>query len=203
MTGTKFADEQDPHVSNAHLKLELRIADGETTSPTIIATVTNLHESTTLTLLRWDTPYDEKALLLGLFTIKDLSSGEVIPSPGLKLNRKLPPPQDAFLEIPPRRAIAKEIVLDGPAAPLKKGTKYEIQAKGTWKAVWQASVKHIGYENLQKMGGSNGVVTLDFESNIIVLEPPVDTASDSGSTKSSKRLSSKRLVRSGSSFLKD
>jgi hypothetical protein len=157
----------DPHISKSQLTLELKESDPKTSPPTIIATVTNLHESTTVTLLTWDTPFDEKALLLGLFTIKDIEHDHTIPSPGLKLNRKLPPPKEAFLEIAPRHAIAKEIVLEGPGAQLEKGARYEIQSKGRWKAVWQASVAAIGYGNLQKMGGGTGVVGIDFESNVI------------------------------------
>lgn len=119
-----------------------------------------------MTLLKWDTPFDDKALLLGIFNTKDLNSGEMLPNMEMKINRVTPPPRDAFLEIEPRSAITKEIVLsDTPGAKFEKDAEYEIQAKGTWKAVWHASVKEIGDENLKKMGGGTGVMTWDFESN--------------------------------------
>jgi hypothetical protein len=170
MASSTQQESRDPHVSKSQLTLELKASDTKTSPPTIIATVTNLHESTTVTLLIWDTPFDEKALLLGLFTIKDIEHGHTLPSPGLKLNRKLPPPKEAFLEIAPRHAIAKEIVLEGPGAQIEEGARYEIQATGKWKAVWHASVVEIGYGNLQKMGGGTGVVSFDFESNVISIK---------------------------------
>ena len=74
------------------------------------------------------------------------------------------------MEIPPRQAIAKEITLSGPGARLRKGRKYEVQAKGSWKAVWTASVADVGYGNLQKMGGGTGVVSFEFESNPVTFE---------------------------------
>jgi hypothetical protein len=167
MASSTHQEARDPHVTKSQLTLELEESDPVTSPPTIIATVTNLHDSTTVTLLTWDTPFDEKALLLGLFEIRDVEHGHTIPSPGLKLNRKLPPPKEAFLEIAPRHAIAKEIVLEGAGVQLEKGSKYEVRAKGKWKAVWQASVADIGYGNLQKMGGGTGVVSFGFDSNTV------------------------------------
>ncbi|KIW03544.1 uncharacterized protein PV09_05305 [Verruconis gallopava] len=170
MAGNPPQKALDPHISQAHLTLELKESDHKTFPPTIMVVATNLHESTTVTLLTWDTPFDDKALQLGLFEIKDLQSGHVLPSLGLKLNRKLPPPKEAFLEIEPRRAIAKELVLDGPGVQLEQGRLYEVRAKGTWKAVWQANVADIGYSNLQKMGGGTGVLSFDFVSNVITIK---------------------------------
>lgn len=120
-----------------------------------------------MTLLKWDTPFDDKALLLGIFDIKNVKTGEMLPNLNIKLNRLMPPPRDAFLEIKPRNAITKEIVLFEPGTKLEKGVEYEIQAKGRWKAVWHASVRDIGDENLKKMGGGTGVMTWDFESEVV------------------------------------
>lgn len=161
---------RDPHVSKSQLTLELKELEPKTSPPTIVATVTNMHESTTITLLKWDTPFDDQAMLLGLFQIKNTEDGTILPPAGIKLNRQLPPPEDAFLEIAPRHAITKEIVLGGPGARLRKGRKYEVQVKGSWKAVWQASVADVGYQNLQKMGGGTGVVSFEFESNAVTFE---------------------------------
>jgi hypothetical protein len=161
---------RDPHVSQSHLILELKESDKKTSPPTVIATVTNMHESTTITLLKWDTPFDDQAMLLGIFELKNTEDGSILPPAGIKLNRQLPPPEDAFLEIPPRQAVAKEIVLGGPGARLRKGRKYEVKAMGSWKAVWQASVVDVGYQNLQRMGGGTGVVSFEFESNSVTFE---------------------------------
>ncbi|TLD28016.1 hypothetical protein E2P81_ATG06362 [Venturia nashicola] len=157
----------DPHPTKSSLQLTLAIKEPSTSPPTLLATATNLHDSTSMTLLKWDTPFDDKAVLLGIFNIKDVKSGETLPNLNMKINRVTPPPHDAFLEIQPRSAITKELILsDMPGAKLEKDAEYEIQAKGTWKAVWHASVKDIGDENLKKMGGGSGVMTWDFESNV-------------------------------------
>ena len=170
MASSPQQEARDPHVSKAHLTLELKAMEPKTSPPTIVATVTNMHPSTTLTLFKWDTPFDDQAMLLGIFQIKNTEDGSTLPPAGIKLNRQLPPPEDAFIEIAPRSAIAKEIVLGGPGARLRKGRKYEVQAKGNWKAVWLASAADVGYRNLQRMGGGTGVVSFDFESNPVTFE---------------------------------
>lgn len=160
----------EPHPSSSNLKLTISEKSPATSPPTILVTATNLHQSTSLTLLTWDTPFDEKALLLGIFWFIDLSTDEPLSIPGLKINRVVPPPREAFMEIAPHHAVAKEIVLDGPAAKLEKGREYEVHARGTWKAVWHASVLDVGDDNLKKMGGGTGVKTWDFESNILKIK---------------------------------
>ncbi|KAE9970527.1 hypothetical protein EG328_006179 [Venturia inaequalis] len=158
----------DPHPTQSSLQLTLAIKEPSTSPPTLLVTATNLHDSTSMTLLKWDTPFDDKALLLGIYNIKDVKSGEMLPNLNMKVNRVTPPPRDAFLEIEPRSAITKELVLSEiPGAKLEKDAEYEIQAKGKWKAVWHASVKDIGDENLKKMGGGTGVMSWDFESDLV------------------------------------
>lgn len=157
----------DPHPGYSTLSLSISEKSPATSPPTILVTATNLHQSTSLTLLKWDSPFDEKALVLGIFSFIDTSTNEALPSANLKINRGLPPPRDAFLEIGPRQAITKEFVLDGPGTKLGKGKEYDVQAKGKWKAVWHASVLDIGDENLKKMGGGTGVKTWDFDTNVL------------------------------------
>lgn len=169
MTGSSSSQQTpDPHPTKSSLQLTLAVKEPSTSPPTLLVTATNLHDSTSMTLLKWDTPFDDKALLLGIFDIKDVKSGEMLPNLNMKINRVTPPPHDAFLEIEPRSAITKELVLSElPGAKLEKDAEYEIQAKGKWKAVWHASVKDIGDENLKKMGGGTGVMTWDFESDLV------------------------------------
>jgi hypothetical protein len=169
MTGTSSSQQQtpDPHPTNSSLQLTLAAKEPSTSPPTLLVTATNLHDSTSLTLLKWDSPFDDKALLLGVFNIKDAKTGELLPNVNMKIRRVTPPPRDAFLEIEPRSAITKEIVLSEPGSKLEKGAEYDVQAKGKWKAVWHASVKEVGDENLKKMGGGTGVMTWDFESDAV------------------------------------
>lgn len=169
MTGSSSSHQRalDPHPTKSSLQLTLAVKEPSTSPPTLLVTATNLHDSTSMTLLKWDTPFDDKALVLGIFDIKNVKSGETLPNLNLKLNRVTPPPRDAFLEIEARNAISKEIVLSEPGAKLEKDVEYEVQAKGRWKAVWHASVKDVGDENLKKMGGGTGVMTWDFESDVV------------------------------------
>lgn len=160
----------DPHVSRAQLSVHLSMAEKKTSPPTIVATVTNLHRTTNVTLLLWDTAVDDKALPLGVFQIRDLEHDFLIPPAGLDLDRIFPPPEEAFVEIGPRHAVAREIVLEGPGAQLEPGKQYEVTAKGRWRAVWQANVLDVGYGNLQKMGGGTGVMHVDFESNALIIK---------------------------------
>jgi hypothetical protein len=157
----------DPHPTKSSLQLTLAAKEPSTSPPTLLVTATNLHDSTSMTLLKWDSPFDDKALLLGVFGIKDAKTGELLPNLNMKIRRVTPPPRDAFLEIGPRSAITKEIVLSEPSSKLEKGAEYDVQAKGKWKAVWHASVKDIGDENLKKMGGGTGVMTWNFESDAV------------------------------------
>jgi hypothetical protein len=120
--------------------------------------------------LTWDTPFDDKALQLGIFKVKNTVTSEEIPSLDMKINRKLPPPREAFLEVKAHHAITKEIVVAGPAMQLENGVEYEVQAKGRMKAVWHASVEDIGDENLKKMGGGTGVTSFDFESDVVRIQ---------------------------------
>jgi hypothetical protein len=167
MTGSSQQRPLDPHPSKPALQLTLSEKEPRTSPPTLLVTATNLHDSTSLTLLTWDTPFDDKALPLGIFNIKNTETGELMRNLGLKINRVTPPPREAYLEIEPRNAVTKEVVLSEPAAKLEKGVEYEVQAKGRWKAVWHASVKDIGDENLKKMGGGTGVITWNFESDVV------------------------------------
>lgn len=105
--------------------------------------------------------------MLGIFQFTDPSTKAELPLVGLKINRVLPPPRDAFLEIEPRHAITKEIVLDNLGLKLEKGKEYDVKAKGRWKAVWHASVLDVGDKNLKNMGGGTGVMTWDFETDSI------------------------------------
>ncbi|KAF2432833.1 hypothetical protein EJ08DRAFT_647922 [Tothia fuscella] len=157
----------DPHPLSSTLQLSIAEKSPATSPPTILVTATNLHSQTSLTLLTWDSPFDDKALLLGVFRLVDLSNNEAVPSPNLRINRALPPPRDAFLEIRPRQAITKEIVLDNPAMKMQRGKDYSVQGKGQWKAVWHASVTDVGDDNLKKMGGGTGVSTWAFETEVV------------------------------------
>lgn len=122
-----------------------------------------LNENTRpVTLLTWDTPLDPSALSTGILQIVDASTGEIIPGPGLKLNRLLPPPRDALVTILPGSTVEKELELKAPWLA-RKGRSVTVLAEGSWRAVWTKSAEDISDEELAAMTGEE-VMTGPFGS---------------------------------------
>lgn len=159
----------DPHLLPSALSLVLDKADPSNGPPTVRVTLTNFHSSTTVAVLMWDSPFDPEAVSLGVFRIKEATTGEYVPIPKVKINRQLPPPRDAFLEVQPRHAITKDVVLDTQTVPLLSGMSYEIRAEGNWTAVWRANILHVGKENLRRIGGPTGTIQWEYNSDPLVM----------------------------------
>jgi hypothetical protein len=159
---------EDPHLTKSSLSMVLSQTDSS--RPSVRVTLTNYHPSTSVTVLIWSTPFDPQAVPLGIFRVTDRSTKQDVPMLGIKINRLLPPSREDFLELAPRHAVTKNVYLEAPGLALEKGKTYDVQAHGKWKAVWHASLKAIGEVNLMKMGGPTGLVSWDFESDVIQLE---------------------------------
>jgi hypothetical protein len=158
---------EDHHPTRPHLVLTLNQTGSSRSS--VRVTLTNLHTTTSVTVLLWDSPFDPQAVQTGVFRITDPSTNQEIPSLGMKVNRRLPPSREDFLELEPRHAITKDVVLGTPGLNLEKGKTYAVQAKGRWRAVWHASVLDIGEDNLKRAGGPTGLINWDFETDILEL----------------------------------
>jgi hypothetical protein len=138
--------------------------------PILRVTITNLHPSTSLTLLSWDTPLDPYGLESGAFEITERDSKTRILNVGPKTRHNGPPKRDAFIELEPQHAVTKDITLEGPKLPFQKGREYDIQARGHWKVVWHASVEDVGEKALKLSAGATGIMSWEYESNVVTVK---------------------------------
>lgn len=139
------------NMSSSDLKIQLSSGS----SPSVLkVTVENKSQKQTFSLLTWNTPLDEQALNIGALTLEDAQTGEAVPGPQMKVNRKLPPPRDAVVEVSPQSTASKEVNLSFPWIP-KDGKVYRIKAQGAWKAVWAKPASQITDEELSEMAGDS------------------------------------------------
>lgn len=155
--------------SNDLSMLELSLEQSSASPPTLNVKVRNSSPSKTFSILQWDTPFDPKAIALGVFRIVDSSSGTELPAMNMKLNRKLPPSRDQLIEIAPGKEHRTEVKFEPPLANLDKGKFYAIQAKGRWKGVWPMAADEVTESDLNEMGGGSKCFTGDFESGEVTV----------------------------------
>jgi len=83
-----------------------------------------------------------------------------VPCRNLRLNRKMPPPDSAYIEIAPGATYNVDYEVSPPDIELERGGEYEIKASGSWGGVWKGSK--------DEFRGSHGF-TGEFESNSIIV----------------------------------
>ena len=133
--------------------LSIRLAVEDGTCGLVKVQISNASPDSTFTFLSWDTPFDPRALDLGVVGLSDAVTGKEIPGPGLKLNRKMPAPRDELIEVEPGKTRTRELELKGFWLP-EEGTKVRIHAHGEWKAVWKARRKdEIAEAELEALAG--------------------------------------------------
>ncbi|EEH20105.2 hypothetical protein PABG_02364 [Paracoccidioides brasiliensis Pb03] len=116
-----------------------------------------------ITLLKWNTPLDPQANVLGIFEVREAESGKLVPSLIVKISRKLPPTQDDLVEIPANGVKETQVTLK--PMSLDHGAQYKISAKGRWQAVWAGGVDDVTADQLAEFScASLG----DFESNTVL-----------------------------------
>ncbi|KAL4899948.1 hypothetical protein BDW74DRAFT_162748 [Aspergillus multicolor] len=128
------------------------------------ATVTNEADSPA-TVLKWGSPLDERANVLGVFEIRDVESDEVIPLNTIKFARQLPPPKEDFVEIQPGESVEASVTI--PLVPLVEGRRYTIRAKGWWQAVWESRIGDIPDDDLDKLANA---LRGEFSSEAVAVE---------------------------------
>lgn len=138
-------------ISTEDLKIQLSSGSSSTV---LKVTVKNESKSKTFSLLTWNTPLDEQALNIGALTLEDAKTGHAVPGPQMKVNRKLPPPRDAVLEVSPQSTVSREVNLSFPWIP-KDGKVYRVQVQGPWKAVWAKPASQITDDELSEMTGDS------------------------------------------------
>jgi hypothetical protein len=128
---------------------------------TVKVTIRNESPDKTFSFLSWDSPFDPQAVNTGVLRLKDVETGDEIEGPGLKLNRKLPPPRDDLVEIGPGKSATKELGLKSPWIPTD-GKKYQIQLQGSWRAAWSKAAADVSDRELESMGSDGS--SKSFES---------------------------------------
>lgn len=135
--------------------LDVRIS-GQPSPSQLEVTIRNSHPSQTITLLSWDTPFDPQAINSGVLCLENAKTGEEVQSPGMKLNRKLPPPREDLIEISAGSTVTKNIALDAPWIPAD-GQDYRVHYQGSWRAMWAKSAAQITDEELASFTGDAGL----------------------------------------------
>lgn len=147
-------------------ELQLSVHLSATTDRKLKITITNNDFTTPRTFLRWDTPFDPRALDMGILKLEDAESGQDLPSPGVKLNRRLPPPRDDLVEVPAGGEVSKEIELKAPWLP-GDGRKVQVSAKGEWKAVWKKARDEVSNDELDIVGGQDVIRRMFRDGNSV------------------------------------
>lgn len=147
-----------------------------TATPSLSVSVKNTHPSTTLTLLRWDSPLDPLALQLGLVSVTPAGAQAPIDMPTIKVSRAVPPGADSLVTLRPGESASSVVELREmfvPKATWAQG-KVEVSMKGRWAAVWPGLGKDDLLGDVQKLsalgGGGDGVLTGEWESPTIAIE---------------------------------
>jgi hypothetical protein len=130
---------------------------------TVKVTIRNDSPDKTFSFLSWDSPFDPQAINTGVLSLKDAETGEAIESPGMKLNRMMPPPRDELVEIAPGSSATKELKLKSPWIPTD-GKKYQLHLRGNWRAAWAKAAADVSDGELEAMGGDASESAFESDS---------------------------------------
>ncbi|OJD10809.1 hypothetical protein AJ78_08275 [Emergomyces pasteurianus Ep9510] len=131
----------------------------------LTVSVRNSNPNQAITVLKWNTPLDPQADVLGIFETRDAECGTPVESTVVKITRKLPPTQDDLVEIPAGGVKMVKVTLRPMA--MSAGRQYVILAKGRWQALWAGGRDDVTMAALENMGSASSSGT--FESNEIVV----------------------------------
>lgn len=131
--------------------LEVKLA-ADSTNTSVACTIRNNDPEHTISFLTWDTPFDAAAVNTGVLTLTSAETGAEVPSPDLKLNRMMPPPREAILEIAPKTSAERELNLSSPWIPTD-GKKYQVGVHGFWRAAWKKPAAEVTDGDLQALNG--------------------------------------------------
>lgn len=131
----------------------------------ISVTVQNLNKTTPLTLLKWGTPFDPQANVLGIFHIHDKTDDVVVPLDTIKVSRLLPPRPDDLVEIAAGASVENVVTL--PRVPLTTGHEYTLQTSGFCQAAWRLPLEDVKMDRLEKFQDTERV---EYSSNVVSLQ---------------------------------
>lgn len=119
-----------------------------------------------VTILRWGTPLDPQAGVLGVFEICDTMDQRKLPVPTIMVSRKLPASEYDLVEIQARHTI--DVTVNLPILGLKKGHEYCVRAQGTWHAVWPTELSNVTTSQLRDNEGAHRGDFLSNESSVSI-----------------------------------
>lgn len=102
-----------------------------------------------VTILKWGTPMDVHAGVLGIFTVRDTGTGKTLRLAKVNISRKLPASHEDLIEISAGQTLEKTIKLTG--LPLEKSHEYFICAEGIWHAVWEKPLADVTAVHLEDL----------------------------------------------------
>jgi hypothetical protein len=127
----------------------------ETPSASVVPIAVSIHNpaESPVTVLKWNSPLDTRAGVLGVFVACDTGNGVPLPLDIIKISRKLPPSLDDLVEISAGQTL--QITVDLPGLHFQKGHEYSVHATGTWHAVWDKALADVTVSQLSDLGRAN------------------------------------------------
>jgi hypothetical protein len=107
-----------------------------------------------VTILRWNTPLDPQAGVLGVFEVSDTTDQRTLDIPRIMVSRKLPASEEDLVEIRAHETL--DVVVKLPVPGLESGHQYSVRAQGTWHAVWPTILSNVTPAQLKDNEGANG-----------------------------------------------
>lgn len=138
-----------------------------TTDPPTLQITGSVHNAASfpVTLLRWNTPLDPSAGILGIFEFRDTESGEILSTDAIKISRKLPISTDDLIEINASQSVEAHHTLTG--LEVHKGRGYSVRARGIWHAVWANPVVDVTASQRKNLAGADSG---EFQSEFITFQ---------------------------------
>lgn len=155
----------------AALGLQVTLASQITTlqasSPLAVPITISIHNpaEAPVTLLRWNTPLDSQAGVLGVFEVCDTENGQAIPIDTIKVSRKLPATSEDLVEILAGQTVDRTVKL--PEIKFEEGHEYSIRAQGIWHAVWEMPLADVTASQLADL---TGATRGEFQSNVALVK---------------------------------
>ncbi|KAJ6104762.1 hypothetical protein N7523_011082 [Penicillium sp. IBT 18751x] len=142
-------------LSSLQINLASQSLATEALSPPVVPITVSIYNpaESPITVLKWGSPIDARAGVLGVFDVCDTGSGEPIPLDIIKISRKLPPSLEDLVEISGGQTMHFTVNL--PGAQFHKGHEYSVSAAGTWHAVWEQPRSDVTASQLTDLGSAN------------------------------------------------
>ena len=147
--------------------LATQALDSGAQSPFILPITVSIHNaaSSPVTVLKWGTPLDPRAGVLGVFEVCKTGSGQILAPETIKISRKLPPSAEDLVEIAAGQRLDRTVTL--PGLHLETGHEYSVQARGIWHAIWEKPLADVTASQLEDFGGAERG---SFESNLAIVD---------------------------------